>query len=66
MKRGRVLICTKKKMKMKMKKTSNLVGRIIQIAALGEEHKIRSLLGKRQDSSCLRASVCEREEKRRD
>jgi hypothetical protein len=53
-------------MKMKMKKTSNLVGRIIQIAALGEEHKIRSLLGKRQDSSCLRASVCEREEKRRD
>jgi hypothetical protein len=51
---------------MKKEKTSNLVARIIQIAVSGEEHKIRSVLGKCPDSSCLRASVCEREEKRRE
>jgi hypothetical protein len=45
----------------KEKNTSNLVGRIIQIAVLGEEHKIRSLSGKCQNSSCLRAPVGERE-----
>jgi hypothetical protein len=50
-------------MRMKKEKTSNLVGRIIQTAALGEEHKIRSGLGKCQDSSCLREHLSE---KRRD
>jgi hypothetical protein len=39
----------KKKMRMKKEKTSKLVGRIIQTAALGEEHKIRGVLSKCQD-----------------